>query len=199
MPRATDGSSGNIFLVGLMGAGKTSVGKLLARRLGKTFYDCDHEIERATGVRIPRHIRNRRRSGVSRARAPDARRARAALRRSCSRPAAARCSPSENRGAPAGERHRRLPVRVAARPVAAHASRPQPAAPADRESAREADRALQRARSALPRSRRPRRGHRQPEPERARAPARAEARAARSGAAPRRRRSRAAGAKTCAP
>ena len=45
--------SGNIFLVGLMGAGKTSVGKLLARRLGKTFYDCDHEIERVTGVRIP--------------------------------------------------------------------------------------------------------------------------------------------------
>jgi len=44
---------GNIFLVGLMGAGKTSVGKLLARRMGKTFCDCDHEIERATGVRIP--------------------------------------------------------------------------------------------------------------------------------------------------
>jgi shikimate kinase len=43
----------NIFLVGLMGAGKTSVGRLLARRLGKTFYDCDHEVERATGVRIP--------------------------------------------------------------------------------------------------------------------------------------------------
>jgi shikimate kinase len=49
---ATD-RSGNIFLVGLMGAGKTSVGKLLARRLGKVFYDCDHEIERTTGVRIP--------------------------------------------------------------------------------------------------------------------------------------------------
>lgn len=44
---------GNIFLVGLMGAGKTSVGKLLARRLGKAFYDCDQEIERATGVKIP--------------------------------------------------------------------------------------------------------------------------------------------------
>ncbi len=43
----------NIFLVGLMGAGKTSVGKLLARRLGKEFYDCDQEIERATGVKIP--------------------------------------------------------------------------------------------------------------------------------------------------
>jgi len=43
---------GNIFLVGLMGAGKTSMGKLLARRLGKTFYDSDHEIERATGVKV---------------------------------------------------------------------------------------------------------------------------------------------------
>jgi len=43
---------GNIFLVGMMGAGKTSVGKLLARRLGKTFHDCDHEIERATGVKV---------------------------------------------------------------------------------------------------------------------------------------------------
>lgn len=44
---------GNIFLVGLMGAGKTSVGRLLAKRFGKTFYDCDHEIERRTGVKIP--------------------------------------------------------------------------------------------------------------------------------------------------
>ncbi len=36
-----------------MGAGKTSVGKLLARRLGKVFHDCDQEIERMTGVKIP--------------------------------------------------------------------------------------------------------------------------------------------------
>ena len=36
-----------------MGAGKTSVGRLLARRFGKTFYDCDQEIERRTGVKIP--------------------------------------------------------------------------------------------------------------------------------------------------
>jgi shikimate kinase len=43
---------GNIYLVGLMGAGKTSVGRLLARRLDKSFYDCDHEIERATGVKV---------------------------------------------------------------------------------------------------------------------------------------------------
>jgi shikimate kinase len=46
-------SSENIFLVGLMGAGKTSIGRLLAKRLGKAFFDSDHEIERATGVRIP--------------------------------------------------------------------------------------------------------------------------------------------------
>lgn len=44
---------GNVFLVGLMGAGKTSVGRLLAKRFGKTFYDSDHEIERRTGVKIP--------------------------------------------------------------------------------------------------------------------------------------------------
>ncbi len=43
----------NIFLVGLMGAGKTTVGKLLARQLGKTFIDADHEIEARTGVKIP--------------------------------------------------------------------------------------------------------------------------------------------------
>ncbi len=36
-----------------MGAGKTSVGRVLATRFGKTFYDCDHEIERRTGVKIP--------------------------------------------------------------------------------------------------------------------------------------------------
>jgi shikimate kinase len=52
-PGAADRAAGNIYLVGMMGAGKTSVGRLLARRLGKSFYDCDHEIERATGVRIP--------------------------------------------------------------------------------------------------------------------------------------------------
>jgi shikimate kinase len=45
-------SSRNLFLVGLMGAGKTTVGRQLARRLGKTFYDTDHEIERRTGVRV---------------------------------------------------------------------------------------------------------------------------------------------------
>ena len=44
---------GNIFLVGLMGAGKTTVGRVLAKHLDKTFYDSDVEIEKRTGVKIP--------------------------------------------------------------------------------------------------------------------------------------------------
>lgn len=44
--------SGNIFLVGMMGAGKTTVGKLLAKQLDKTFIDCDEEIQRRTGVSV---------------------------------------------------------------------------------------------------------------------------------------------------
>lgn len=45
--------TGNIFLVGLMGAGKTTIGKLLAKRLKKAFIDTDYEIEQRTGVKIP--------------------------------------------------------------------------------------------------------------------------------------------------
>jgi shikimate kinase len=44
---------GNVYLVGLMGAGKTTVGRLLARRMKLRFYDADHEIERRCGVKIP--------------------------------------------------------------------------------------------------------------------------------------------------
>jgi shikimate kinase len=45
--------TGNIFLVGMMGAGKTTVGRRLARRLGRSFLDTDHEIQERTGVSIP--------------------------------------------------------------------------------------------------------------------------------------------------
>lgn len=45
-------ASGNIVLVGMMGAGKTTVGKILAKQLGKTFIDSDEEIQKRTGVKI---------------------------------------------------------------------------------------------------------------------------------------------------
>lgn len=43
----------NIYLVGLMGAGKTTVARQLAKRLQRIFIDTDHEIEQRTGVRVP--------------------------------------------------------------------------------------------------------------------------------------------------
>lgn len=43
----------NIFLIGLMGAGKTTIGRQLAQALDKEFIDSDHEIEARTGVNIP--------------------------------------------------------------------------------------------------------------------------------------------------
>ncbi len=42
-----------VFLVGFMGSGKTTVGKLLAERLGWTFADLDDDIESAAGMTIP--------------------------------------------------------------------------------------------------------------------------------------------------
>ncbi|WP_264694042.1 shikimate kinase [Candidatus Nitrosacidococcus sp. I8] len=43
----------NIFFIGPMGVGKTTIGKSLAKILGKTFYDSDHEIEQSTQASIP--------------------------------------------------------------------------------------------------------------------------------------------------
>jgi len=42
----------NIFLVGPMGAGKTTIGRQLAKTLKKEFIDSDHEIEERTGANI---------------------------------------------------------------------------------------------------------------------------------------------------
>jgi shikimate kinase len=46
-------SGSNVYMVGMMGAGKTTVGRMLARRLKLRFIDSDHEIERRCGVKIP--------------------------------------------------------------------------------------------------------------------------------------------------
>jgi shikimate kinase len=43
----------NVYLVGPMGAGKTTVGRHLAELLGREFLDSDQEIERKTGATIP--------------------------------------------------------------------------------------------------------------------------------------------------
>ena len=42
----------NLFLIGPMGAGKSAVGKQLARLLSYPFHDSDHEIEQRTGADI---------------------------------------------------------------------------------------------------------------------------------------------------
>lgn len=47
--------SGNLVLVGMMGSGKTTMGRVLAKHLGKVFVDSDEEIIKRTGVTIP-HI-----------------------------------------------------------------------------------------------------------------------------------------------
>lgn len=59
MPSDTDPSSPSppyqgrtIALVGLMGAGKSTVGRRLAERLGREFFDSDAEIEKAAGLSI---------------------------------------------------------------------------------------------------------------------------------------------------
>jgi shikimate kinase len=43
----------NIFLIGPMGAGKTTIGRQLARELNRPFFDSDRFIEEQTGANIP--------------------------------------------------------------------------------------------------------------------------------------------------
>jgi len=43
----------NIYLVGPMGVGKSTIGRKLAERFNLTFKDSDHEIEQRTGASIP--------------------------------------------------------------------------------------------------------------------------------------------------
>lgn len=45
--------SRNIYLIGPMGSGKTTVGRQIAKYLSVDFYDSDLEIESRTGVDIP--------------------------------------------------------------------------------------------------------------------------------------------------
>ena len=48
-----------IVLIGMMGAGKTTVGRRLAARLGRHFVDSDEEVEKAAGMTIEEIFRTR--------------------------------------------------------------------------------------------------------------------------------------------
>ena len=49
---AADSPSNSIFLIGMMGVGKSTIGRMLADALGRHFYDCDRELEARSGVTI---------------------------------------------------------------------------------------------------------------------------------------------------
>lgn len=53
MPRQIDG---HLILVGLPGAGKSTIGRAVARRLGRPFLDFDAEIERRVGCTVARYF-----------------------------------------------------------------------------------------------------------------------------------------------
>jgi len=42
----------NLFFIGFMGAGKTTIGRAVAQMLGRPFFDTDHEIEARCGVQV---------------------------------------------------------------------------------------------------------------------------------------------------
>ena len=45
-------SKGNIVFLGMMGSGKTSIGKLVSKKLKLNFFDTDNEIENEVGMKI---------------------------------------------------------------------------------------------------------------------------------------------------
>lgn len=51
-PAARTGPQGNVYLIGPMGSGKTTVGQRVAQLLGLEFLDCDHELENRTGASV---------------------------------------------------------------------------------------------------------------------------------------------------
>ncbi len=53
MVRAMNAADVNLYLVGFMGTGKTTIGRGVAQRLGFQLLDSDHEIERSQGRTIP--------------------------------------------------------------------------------------------------------------------------------------------------
>ncbi len=48
----------NIVLIGLMGSGKSTIGRIIAKKLGRRFVDTDRLIERSSGQTIPEIFQN---------------------------------------------------------------------------------------------------------------------------------------------
>ena len=48
----------NIYLLGMMGSGKSTIGRFLSRRMGKPFIDLDSEIEQSAGKTISEIFEN---------------------------------------------------------------------------------------------------------------------------------------------
>ncbi len=46
----------SIVLVGMMGCGKTAIGRIVASQLGQQFYDADEEIELAAGMKVAEYF-----------------------------------------------------------------------------------------------------------------------------------------------
>ncbi len=42
----------NIIIVGMTGAGKTTIGKILSKEISRNFFDIDHEVEKVTNLKI---------------------------------------------------------------------------------------------------------------------------------------------------
>jgi len=57
------GAVANLYLIGMMGSGKTTLGRLLAGELGRPFADTDELIEQSTGRSIPEIFRERGEAG----------------------------------------------------------------------------------------------------------------------------------------
>ena len=55
----------SVVLVGMMGAGKSTIGRRLSARLGMPFLDADAEIEAAAGMSIPEILRKSMASRIS--------------------------------------------------------------------------------------------------------------------------------------
>lgn len=87
--KALEAQMHNVILIGMPGSGKTTIGTLVAKRLGRTFVDADSALEREAGMPIPEIFRLEGEAGFRRRETAVARRARAGSRGWSLRPAAA--------------------------------------------------------------------------------------------------------------